>query len=515
VAAPAGEAVTDGEAPRTGRGAGGLRERSLRSVAWVAALQLLLGALQFGAPLALSYLISPTELGLVELAVAVVGLGVVVVELGTGPAVVQRAELEGRFVATVFWVNVASGLAWATLLAAAAPPLAALMGGDARLVPLLWGVALGLVISSLGIVPQALLVRRMEFRRVTLATGLGVVGAIAAGSYGLLRHGVLGVAWGFLAFASVNSLAVWLGAGFRPAHRPRANEIVPLLRFGGSAFGATAGERLAQQTERFLIAGFLGAESLGIFALARSLIRDPLRRLMSVFDEILFPGLAALQGEPERARRYYLTAVRYELAIFGPAVVFVAVFADELVRLLYGPDWWGAALVAQLLALHTWRTITSHSIGAVFLSHGRPDVRLKWVVISIVLVPVTFLVGRPWGLPGYALACSLFGVVGWAISHTMANRLIGLDWAAFWRAIRRPLLSHASFAALLFALRLALRERLAADPRLAVLALVPALPCYLALLAALDRPLLRGVVVASREAVRLRESERPAPTPAA
>ena len=78
----------------------------------------------------------------------------------------------------------------------------------------------------------------------------------------------------------------------------------------------------------------------------------------------------------------------------------------------------------------------------------------------------------------------------------------------FWRAIRRPLLSHALFAALLLAFRLGLRERLAADPRLAVLALVPALPCYLALLAAIDRPLLRGVVGASREALRVRE---PAP----
>ena len=496
--------MTDGASP-TGGGAGDLRARSLRSVVWVAALQLLVGALQFGAPLALSYLISPAELGLVELAIAVVGLGVVVVELGTGPAVVQRAQLDARFVSTVFWVNVVSGLAWAALLAAAASPLATLMGDDARLVPLLWGVAGGLVLSSLGIVPQALLVRRMEFRRVTLATGLAVVGAAVAGSYGLVRHGVFGVAWGFLAFASLNSLAVWLGSGFRPAARPRAAEVVPLLRFGGSAFGATAGERLAQQTERFLIAAFLGPGSLGIFALTRSLVRDPLRRLMSVFDDILLPGLAALQGEPERARRYYLTAVRYELALFGPAVVFIAIFADELVRLLYGPDWRGAALVAQLLALHSWRGITSHSIGAVFLSQGRPDVRLRWVVVSIGLVTVTFLVGRPWGLPGYALSCSLVGMLGWAIGHTMANRLIGLEWSGFWGAIRRPLLSHAVFAALLLALRLGLRERLAAEPRLAVLALVPALPCYVVLLAAIDRPLLRDVGGAIREALRLRE----------
>jgi lipopolysaccharide exporter len=478
-----------------------VRERSLRSVVWVTALQGLVAALYFGVPLALSYLLSPSELGLLELVVSVIGLGVVVVELGTGPAIVQRPDLDRDYASTVFWVNLSSGTLWALVLVLAGPALVRALGTDVRLVSMLRGTALGLVLSALGIVPQALLVRRMEFRRVTYATTLAVLAGLAAAAFGFARHGVYGVIWGFLAFAILNSAALWLASGFRPGWRVQRAEILPLVRFGGSAFSATAGDRLAQQTERLLIAGFLGADSLGLFALARSLIRDPLRRLMSIFDEILFPGLSALQGDKERTRRYYLTAVRFELAIFGPAVVFIAVFARELSELLYGHAWQGVALVAQLLAFHTWRIITSHSIGAVFLSQGRPDVRLRWVVCAIGLVPVYFFVGRPWGLTGYALSLSIVGIVGWVVSHTMANRLIDLGWPRLWRALRAPLVAHLAFTAILIAARLLFADTLVADARWVLVFVVPALVSYTALLAAIDRPLLVGVAKTAWEAL--------------
>lgn len=487
---------------------GGLRERSLRAVRWVALLHLLVAALSFGGPLVLARLVTPAELGLLELTLSVIGLGVVVVELGTGPAVVQRPGLEPAFASTVFWVNLASGAIWGSLLVAGSAWLAPWLGGDSRLAPLLPGVGIGLVVSAAGIVPQALLVRRMEFRANTTATTAAVVAAVLAGGHGFLSRGVYGVVWGYLAFASVQTSLVWIASRFRPSLRLERAEVWPLLRFGGSAFGATAGDRLSRQVERSLIAVFLGADSLGLFVLARSLVRDPLRRLMSVFDDILFPGLAALQHDPARARRYYLTAVRCELALFGPAVAFTAVFAAELSALFYGPQWLGVAVVAQLLALHTWRTITGHSVGAVFLSQGRPEVRLRWVLLSNLLVPVTFFLGLPWGLSGYAASCSLAGILGWAVSHTMANGVIGLGWAQLWAAMRRPLLAHLVFAAVLAGLRWPATDWLASDPWRVLLAALPATALYVGVLALVDRDLVGSTTRLGLELLRRSPSRR-------
>ena len=56
-------------------------------------------------------------------------------------------------------------------------------------------------------------------------------------------------------------------------------------------------DNLSLQSDRFLIGRYLGAASLGLFGLARTLIRVPLRYLLNVSDELLLPGLAVLQTD--------------------------------------------------------------------------------------------------------------------------------------------------------------------------------------------------------------------------
>ncbi len=471
-----------------------VREKSLRSVLWVTALQALVGGLYFTIPLALSYVLSPSELGLMELALSLFGLALLCVELGTGPAVVQKPEVDAAYLSSVFWVNLALGGLWACALVLSGPFLTQALQADARLSLLLAGVAASLLAAAFGFVPRALLVRRMEFRRITWATAVSIVAALVFGGYGFTRDRVFGLVWGLIAFTFSGSVAMSLAARYRPRLLIDKSHVGAFLRFGTSASAATAGDQMAQQMERFLIGGFLGTSSLGVWVLARSLIREPLRRLMSVFDEILLPGLAAVQHDKERCRAYYLRVVRYELAVFGPAVVFIAVFAAELSRLFYGPTWETAVpVVVQLVAFHTWRTISGHSIGAIFLSQGRPDTRLRWVTVNLALVPLQFFVGSSWGLPGYALSLSLVGIVGWVISRQMANRLIDLTWRRFLAALAAPFAAQVFLTLMLVPARWLAAPALTAHPRAALFFVPGAAAVYLGLLALVDRPLLVGL----------------------
>ena len=480
-----------------------LREKSIRSAMWMAGLQGLVGLLYFVVPLVLSYLVTPAELGVLELVVVVFALSVIVVELGAAAAVVQKVDLTPRYLATVFWINVGMGVLLAVILFVSAPWLTAFLRADRALVPLLGWVGPGLVLHSLGVVPRGLLARRMEFKRLTFASVVAIVPAVAAASLGLMWTGVYGVVFGILTLTTLTSAAMWLASGFRPAWTLDRSEVRSVLGFGSSASLGTAADMLGVLVERFLMARFLGTASVGLWGLTRSLAREPLRRVMVVFDEVLFPGLASLQGDLERSRRYYLTVVRYELAIFGPVVVFTGVFAYELTTLFYGDAWLPVALLTQLLVIQTWRTITVHSVGALFLARGRPDVRVRWVVLSVAFTPVMFFAGLRWGLAGYAASCSVLGWIMWVISHTMANRLLELRWGRFLRAISAPLLAHLVFALLLIGTRYLLRGTIAArGSDTALMLVLPALLLYGAVLAACDRPLLLGVLASLRDAFR-------------
>jgi len=439
-----------------------LRQRSIGSISWVATAQLVRGTLLFAAPAVLANFVSADEMGLAEIAVAVFALVLMFIELGTGPAVIQRPELTQRFLSTVFFVNIATGL---------------------------------FVLLSLSIVQRNLLARRMKFRRITVVQVISGVVAAVVGLVALYQGGGLESLIAALgAYVAVGTVGFWIAGRWRPSLDFDRGELASLMRFSLSVSASSAINNLGVQLERFLIGGVLGAASLGVYGLARNLMLVPLRHLMKVSDAILLPALSSVQADKERTRSYYLSAVRYELATLGPIVVLVAVSSRELVSLAYGSGWEQTIMIVPLLAPLAWRQITAHTIGAVFLSQGRPDVQLRWVLYSLPLKVTYFVIGMPWGPAGVAASLSLFGVVGWVIGHTMANRLIDLRFARFVRALVSPLVSQVILAGALVVVKARVAEAFGVSGLTWVLLAAPlALAIYIPVLAVLDPGLMAGV----------------------
>jgi O-antigen/teichoic acid export membrane protein len=480
-----------------------LRERSLRAVPWLLLFHGGRLALLLSVPILLARLSGLVELGLAELTLAIYAVASPCVEIGTGAAIVQRPQVSQPFLTSVFLLNAAMGLTVGCLLGLAGPPLVFLLGADVRMVPLLRWMALCLAVSSLSIVQAGMLNRRMAFGAITtlntVAAAIGLAGSALAV---WARLGAFAVIVGIGLYVGVNTAGLWVVGGWRPSLPLALQETRGVLRFGLTTSASGVLDNLGSQLERFLIGGFLGTRELGLYGAANNVVRAPLRHLMQVTDRILFPGLASVQADPARARWYYRTAIRYELALFAPAVVFLGVFAPELVSLVYGPgpQWKQAILPAQLLAVVALRMATAHTVGAVFLAMGRPDVQLRWTLYALGLTTTYFLAGSSLGVAGVAGAIAGFGFFGWLVSHQMANRLLGLGTRDFLTALAPPTLAATALTVALVAARLCLAVAgLTPSVQLVAASLLPALALYAACLFWLDAPLARGITRALAE----------------
>lgn len=432
----------------------GLRQRTLTSVFWVLTVHVLRALVLLLIPVGIAWLSGPVELGLAQVAYGVYAVALPFVTLGTRAAVLQHREASQPYLSSVFLVNVAAGAATAAVLVLGAPWIASIGGGDPRLVLAVRWIGAVCFASSLTVVPGALLARRLAYRTLSLVTLSGLaagavagLGAAAAGA----RLGAVGAA--VAAHVVTSTAALWVAGRWRPSLAFDAGEAAGAVRFGVTASLAAFANRLAGQLETFFISGALGPGALGLYGAARSLNRDALRNLMGITDEVLLPGLASLQSDRRRARQYYLEALRLEFLVFAPAAVLVAVLARDLVLLVYGPGWMDAVPLVRLMTPLVLFTITNHTIGAVFLSQGRPDAQLRWTLLSIPLVAAYLAAGSPWGLAGVVAALSTLEVVGWLISHRMANRLLDLPLRPFLANLARPLAVALAFGGVLALLR--------------------------------------------------------------
>lgn len=491
-----------------------LGSASLRAAAWVGVVQASTGLMLLGIRLMLARYLGPADMGLVEIALSFFLLALVLLDLGTGAALIARRDLTPAFTTAVLVVNLAASAMLGALLALGAPLVTLVLGLDDRLVGLLRGVALCALLLGLGILPRSLLVREMAFRRLAGVTFAGAAVAIVVGALAAVGgRGVDAFTWSLWAYVGTSTALLWMVTGHRPALALPRGELREVARFGLTVSAASVIDQLGQQLEQLLVAWLLGPAGLGILGAARTYIRGSLRTLMSVSDTVLLPGLAQVGADHERGRRYYTMAVRFELVLFGPAVVFLALLAPILVPFLLGPGWERAGHVALLLAPLAWRTITAHSVGAIFLSHHRPDLRLRWVLLAVLLNAGYVLAGSPWGVEGVAVAYSLLGVIGWSVSHIMANRLLGLGFVDFLRALGRPLASHLALAGFVVGGG-HLLGAVGVAPFLQLALLVPlGLGFYALVLARVDPELARGFVGAISAAFSRRRPPVPDPTP--
>jgi PST family polysaccharide transporter len=82
----------------------------LQATRWSAVSQVSRQLVQLAVTIVLAHLLSPDEFGVIALATVVSGFVILLSDLGTSAAVIQRSESTTGFLSAVFWLNIAFGL---------------------------------------------------------------------------------------------------------------------------------------------------------------------------------------------------------------------------------------------------------------------------------------------------------------------------------------------------------------------------------------------------------------------
>src|SRR5579862_3069202 len=97
-----------------------LKGRSVRGSFWTFGSQTATFVLQSVYTVVLARLLTPADFGLVAMVLAIAGVGMAFADLGLSEATIQRQDINLDQVSTLFWINVAIGLALTLLMMALA-----------------------------------------------------------------------------------------------------------------------------------------------------------------------------------------------------------------------------------------------------------------------------------------------------------------------------------------------------------------------------------------------------------
>lgn len=413
---------------------------------WTASSNGLNAVLKIVVLVVLARLLSPVDFGIVGAALILIGFSAIFSQLGLGPALVQRRDLEPRHIQTAFAASLAFGLFLAGLLWVTAPAIARFFHIEAS-VDVLRALAWIFPVKGLSGVAECLVQRELKFRWlatrdvVSYALGYGLVGIILAWA-----------GWGVWSLVAAQITQTSLNTAILLAFRPPALRPLPswrafveLMDFGVGFTAARVANFLANQGDNIVVGRMLGPVALGIYTRAYQLMAVPTTLFGDVLDRVLFPTMARVQGDAPRLASAYLQAVASIALVMLPIGVVMTVLAPELITVLLGPKWVAVIPPFQVFAIGLLFRTSYKMSDSIARATGAVYRRAWRQAIYAGLVFVGAWVGSRWGVTGVSVGVLVSLVINFALMADLSLAVAHTSWRRFAEA-HVPALLTASLA---------------------------------------------------------------------
>ena len=388
-----------------------VKQRAVAGFKWVALGKGVATAYSFVITLLMVRLLSPADYGKQAMWEAPIELAVMLGVFCLDQSLIRHKVRDPRVLSELFGLLILASSSSAVILYLMAPAIAIYFGveGLAEIIRVLTIIVL---VAPLRVIPNALLDSQMRFKIKALIEISAIITASTSGL--LLAYLGCGV-WALVgvmlidAFMKIGLMALYNPWIIRPSFK--VVHAKPVVRYASRLMiGATA--LLVGSKATSIIAGpILGAEEIGLYAVAVTFALLPMVKLMPIINQVLFPTFANLRQESD-VKGYYLSILRICTILVFPLAIGMAVTATQLVSVVFGSKWVSmGVLLAWLAALTPLRLVSQLSATVLNASGSASRVSKMTVFISFANVICVYPMTAWWGLYGLVALSYLLRIV--------------------------------------------------------------------------------------------------------
>lgn len=331
-------------------------------------------------------------------------------ETGIGSAIIQRKEINKRFIDNAFTINLIFGTFLSLLLFSLSGVLANTVADSTMKVPLML-ISVTLLFHCLTSVNVSQMKRKLQFLKVgiinliaqlitiTVAIVLAVKGF---GYYAILTKAILNdvivLVLSYILVQTRYSLAL------------DKETFKSIFNFSGWLMASTLFRNLAHQVDRLLIPSLISVSALGAYNRPKEFVNNISTRLNGIFDTALFPVLSSIQDN----RKKIVAAFRrsfYYMNIFALLLTMGFVFNSELIiRIFFGKEWLNLNNLFVVVAATLLFNIDGRLADCYLRSLAMTKQQFFFRILETVIASVAVIVGYKWGVMGVAVSVMVTNV---------------------------------------------------------------------------------------------------------
>lgn len=306
--------------------------------------------MQFVSVMIISRLLSPAEIGIYSLAAGTIVIGQMLRDFGLSLYLVQEKDLTDEKVQSCFTISLI--LCWSIALVyyLAAGAISTFVRNP-EVEFLVQVLALNFLMIPFGTFTLSLLRREMRFDKIMfIDVSTTTVRAVGSVLFALAGYGVLS-----LAYASVLGAMVTVLLSFfytqRKHYRFNFSNIKEIAKFSSFVSGTNIISELRNTIPEIIIGRNISTEAVAYFSKAMGTMGLFAKLINQAVGPVIQPYIAKINRDNGQLDYpiYYITNVM--LALQWPFCVFMFLFAEEVIYLLYGAQWGETVPILRVFAV--------------------------------------------------------------------------------------------------------------------------------------------------------------------
>lgn len=336
----------------------------------------------------LARLLTPEEIGLYSVSLAVIGIAQVLRDFGMGSYLIQEKDLKDSHIRTVFGISLLIGSTLFLLVFLSAPALSEFYA-EAEMVEILWISSLNFLVLPFCTISLSLLRRSLIFDRLAIVSvGAAIVGFIFTVGLAWNGFGAKSMAISAVITNIVTGVGAWFVREDRKILMPGFSEWRSALRFGSQTSVAAVITSISMDINDLVVGRILGMGPVALISRAQGLAYLLQRDLMGAVRGVVFPVFAKFYREGQDLELLHIRAVSYVTVFAWPFYAFVSLYSLELIRFLFGNQWDESARLVPWFCLAGAVSSTCNLVSPLLVARGRIDLATRF---DLTIQPISAL----------------------------------------------------------------------------------------------------------------------------
>ena len=266
----------------------------------------------------LSRLLQPADFGVVAIATAVIAFFDILSNAGIVPAIIQNKKLDKIDYSNIYSFTIYFSLILLAIFILIAYWLSVYYYKNILLFKLLLLLSCQLLFNTINLVPNALLLKEQQFRRIAIIhISSSIISGIVSVALALKEFGVYSIVVTpiLTSFVSLVCFRLLVKKELEISFKPAVSSLKKIISFSIYQFSFNVINYFSRNLDKILMGKYLGMDTLGLYEKSYRLMMLPISNLTNVISPTLQPVLSNFQDKKDIISRTYISLSKILLTL--------------------------------------------------------------------------------------------------------------------------------------------------------------------------------------------------------